>query len=52
MPITNPIAVEDVVDYEIEQEGKGKGMIKHIHPHRNYVARQSPRKKYDLHLFG
>ena len=50
LPITNPIAVGDVVDYEIEHEGKG--MIKHIHPRKNYVARQSPRKKHELHLLS
>lgn len=50
LPITNPIAVGDVVDYDIEEEEKG--IIKHIHPRRNYVARQSPRKKYELHLLS
>ncbi len=50
LSITNPIAVGDVVDYELEQEGKG--MIKHIHPRKNYVARQSPRKKHELHLLA
>lgn len=50
LPITNPIAVGDVVDFEIEQEEKG--MIKHIHPRKNYVARQSPRKKHELHLLS
>ncbi len=50
LPITNPIAVGDVVDYELEQEEKG--IIKTIHPRKNYVARQSPRKKHELHLLA
>lgn len=50
LPVTNPIAVGDMVDYELEQEGKV--MIKHIHPRKNYVARQSPRKKHELHLLA
>jgi ribosome biogenesis GTPase / thiamine phosphate phosphatase len=48
--LTNPVAVGDEVD--IEPEGIGQGFIKNIHPRRNYVVRQSPRRKYDLHLLA
>lgn len=50
LPITNPIAVGDVVDYDEDQEDKA--IIKNIHPRKNYVARQSPRKKHELHLLA
>jgi len=48
--LTNPVAVGDSV--EIQPEGAGQGMIKKILPRRNYVVRQSPRRKHDLHLLA
>lgn len=50
IPLTNPVAVGDRV--ELEPEGPGQGMIKKILPRRNYVVRQSPRRKHDLHLLA
>ncbi|TNE55015.1 MAG: ribosome small subunit-dependent GTPase A [Bacteroidetes bacterium] len=50
VPLTNPVAVGDRVELEREQEGKG--LIKKILPRRNYVVRQSPRRKHDLHLLA
>lgn len=47
--ITNPVAVGDEVQVE---ETKGEYIIRDILPRRNYVARQSPRKKHDLHLLA
>jgi ribosome biogenesis GTPase len=47
--ITNPVAVGDEV---IVEETKGEYIIRDILPRRNYVARQSPRKKHDLHLLA
>jgi ribosome biogenesis GTPase len=49
-PLTNPVAVGDRV--EAEPESAGKGMIKKILPRSNYVVRQSPRRKHDLHLLA
>ncbi|HMR42832.1 MAG TPA: ribosome small subunit-dependent GTPase A, partial [Saprospiraceae bacterium] len=38
---------------EIEPDADGEtGLIKKILPRRNYVVRQSPRKKHDLHLLA
>lgn len=37
---TNPIAVGDVVDYEIEA-GTGQGVISHIDDRKNYIIRKS-----------
>ena len=50
MPLTNPMAVGDRV--EVEPEGAGQGMINKILPRKNYVVRQSPRRKHDLHLLA
>lgn len=50
MVLTNPVAVGDIVQFIIEDEGKG--MIKKIMPRTNYVARQSPRRKHDVHLLA
>lgn len=49
--ITNPIAVGDQVRIEQESDSE-KGLIKEILPRKNYVLRQSPRRKHDLHLLA
>ena len=51
LPLTNPIAVGDIVLVEMENES-GNGLIKGVMPRRNYVVRQSPRRKHDLHLLA
>lgn len=51
LPLTNPIAVGDEVLVEMESETE-KGLIKGVMPRRNYVVRQSPRRKHDLHLLA
>lgn len=50
MKLTNPIAVGDEVRVIAEDEGRGS--IKEILPRRNYVVRQSPRRKQNLHLLA
>lgn len=52
MKLTNPVAVGDEVEIEVEDRDEGIGIIKQILPRRNYVVRQSPRKKHDLHLLA
>lgn len=52
MKLTNPVAVGDLVDIEIEDVEEKTGIIKTIHPRRNIVVRQSPRKKHFLHLLA
>lgn len=37
---TNPIAVGDIVDFEMEPE-QGTGVITKLHPRRNYIIRKS-----------
>lgn len=53
MKLTNPVAVGDRV--KIIREGEGeeeRGLIKEILPRKNYVVRQSPRQKHNLHLIA
>ena len=50
MKLTNPVAVGDNVEFEVESDGSGT--IKKILPRENYVVRQSPRKKHHLHLLA
>ena len=51
--ITNPVAVGDIVEMEISYEDdENIGIIKKIMPRENYVVRQSPRKKHELHLLA
>ncbi|HFC00791.1 MAG TPA: GTPase RsgA, partial [Phaeodactylibacter sp.] len=52
MKITNPVAVGDEVEIEIEDKIENTALIKKILPRRNYVVRQSPRKKHFLHLLA
>ena len=50
--LTNPVAVGDEVKVVEELQEEETGLIKHILPRRNYVVRQSPRKKFHLHLLA
>ncbi|MDX1939118.1 MAG: ribosome small subunit-dependent GTPase A [Saprospiraceae bacterium] len=52
LKITNPIAVGDEVEVEIENQEEQTGIIQQILPRKNYVLRQSPRKKHDMHLLA
>ncbi len=50
--LTNPVAVGDHVGIELEADDDTRGIIKNIKERENYVVRQSPRKKHDLHLLA
>ena len=51
--LTNPIAVGDRVSVEIEHTGDEEtGAIREIENRTNYVVRQSPRRKHQLHLLA
>lgn len=52
LKLTNPIAVGDIVQVEMETTPEPKGIIKSILPRKNYVVRQSPRKKHQLHFLA
>lgn len=47
---TNPIAVGDVVDFEMENENESSVIITKIHDRRNHINRQSPRVKSQQHI--
>lgn len=47
---TNPIGVGDNVEFELENDTEG--IIKNILPRKNYVLRQSPRQKHQLHMIA
>ena len=47
---TNPIAVGDVVDFEVENSNENSVIITSIHDRRNYINRQSPRIKSQQHI--
>ena len=49
--LTNPVAVGDRVQIEIEEKSEF-GSIKIIEDRKNYVIRQSPRKKHFLHIIA
>ncbi len=50
--LTNPVAVGDQVLFEMEDEIENTALIKEILPRRNYIVRQSPRKKHQIHLLA
>ncbi len=49
---TNPLAVGDEVEIDIENEIENTGLITHIFPRRNYINRQSPRSKHQHHIIA
>lgn len=49
---TNPVGVGDEVTVEYESDDQFKGSITDVLPRRNYIVRQSPRKKHELHLLA
>lgn len=53
LKVTNPVAVGDEVQVEVDaSQNDITGTIRKILPRRNYVVRQSPRKKHAVHLLA
>lgn len=53
LKVTNPVAVGDEVMVEVDNsQADITGTIRKILPRRNYVVRQSPRKKHSVHLLA
>ncbi|MDP2087860.1 MAG: ribosome small subunit-dependent GTPase A [Flavobacteriaceae bacterium] len=48
---TNPVAVGDVVDFELEPQ-KDTGVINHIHPRKNYIIRKSVNLSKQTHIIA
>jgi len=51
LKVTNPVAVGDIVNFEVNKSDN-TGVIKSIEDRKNYVVRQSPRKKHFLHILA
>lgn len=49
---TNPVAVGDWVELEMENGSEDGAVINEIHPRNNYINRQSPRSKYQHHIIA
>jgi ribosome biogenesis GTPase len=49
---TNPIAVGDFVEIEMENEGEGSVVINKIIDRKNYITRQSPHNKHQHHIIA
>jgi ribosome biogenesis GTPase len=47
---TNPVAVGDEVEVDVEDEAENTAIITGIHARRNYINRQSPRVKHQHHI--
>ncbi len=47
---TNPVAVGDWVEADIENEESNTAIINEIHDRNNYINRQSPRHKHQHHI--
>jgi ribosome biogenesis GTPase len=47
---TNPIAVGDIVELTIENEGEDSAIIKDIRQRNNYIVRTSPHNKHQKHI--
>jgi len=52
LKLTNPVAVGDSVKVNIEGEEEVVGTIRSINDRKNYVLRQSPRKKHFVHIIA
>ena len=47
---TNPVAVGDKIEIEIESKESNTAIINEIYDRNNYINRQSPRHKYQHHI--
>jgi ribosome biogenesis GTPase / thiamine phosphate phosphatase len=48
--ITNPVAVGDTVEFDLENAQQG--IIKNVLPRKNFIARQSPKSRLQIHLIA
>src|ERR1700761_3290775 len=49
---TNPIAVGDIVNIEVEDVAENSAIITQIEDRKNYIARISPRNKNQRHIIA
>ncbi|SFQ45434.1 ribosome small subunit-dependent GTPase A [Parafilimonas terrae] len=49
---TNPVAVGDIVEIEMEDAAGNNAIINNIYERKNYIARNSPRNKKQQHIIA
>lgn len=50
LKVSNPLAVGDQVEFTVEEQTEGAGVIHHIEPRRNYIIRRSVHKTEHAHI--
>ncbi len=50
LKVSNPLAVGDLVEFEIPEQSEGAGVIHTIQPRRNYIIRRSVHKSEHAHI--
>lgn len=50
--LTNPVAVGDFVDFNLENEAEGTVLITKINERQNFIVRQSTRKRWHGHMIA
>ena len=50
LKVSNPLAVGDVVGFEVPEQSEGAGVIHTIEPRRNYIIRRSVHKSEHAHI--
>ncbi len=50
LKVSNPLAVGDLVDFDIPEQSEGAGVIHTIQPRRNYIIRRSVHKSEHAHI--
>ncbi|MBO3269437.1 ribosome small subunit-dependent GTPase A [Hymenobacter defluvii] len=50
LKVSNPLAVGDQVEFTVEEQTEGAGVIHHIEPRRNYIIRRSVHKTEHSHI--
>ncbi|MDQ4141093.1 MAG: GTPase RsgA, partial [Bacteroidota bacterium] len=52
LKVSNPVAVGDVVEFELEEAGESTGAIYHIAERENYIIRKSTHKTAHSHIIA
>lgn len=47
---TNPVAVGDIVEIEVENQEQKTAIVTAVHPRNNYIIRTSPHSRYKNHI--
>lgn len=50
--LTNPVAVGDIVEFEVEKVEEETARITKVYERKNYLARKSPKKQHHIHLIA